>query len=501
MAMARSWWALALALSGCGRSGLYFPPPDPRLCIEDLESSAGCSFVASPSLHLVDPLSRQEGIEPSNREPDGVFVVNPDDTEVLTIQTYEIPEGSTEELPFGDPMALLPGERVLIRLPTTAQRSTTERRGGDLLRLEADAPFTASFHGPHRPFLGNDSALMLPDSALGRHHVVVAYPPHIHQFQGAGEPTFFEIVAQHDDTRVSWRPLLAATAEGPGVPRVEPGQWSPEIILHRHEALLVIATTDPSASARERDVSGTVIESSAPIRVVGGSRCSTVPVTTDPGGGCDPLYEQLIPVEAWGQTYVVPHPPLRTREAHHLRIYAGEPGVTIRTEPSVLPSEPYLLATEGEFLDVLVPHGTSFTLSADGPVMAVGYLQTRDFDVELGDPAMYQLASVEQYLSRYEIATGTQWDRHFAQLVRPRGSAEIVLDGESVGGWERVGAWETAILSIAEGAHVARSTEAFGLTQFGWTNSLHDACARFATHGTCQTSYAHPGGMGTAPLR
>ncbi|MEX1364538.1 MAG: IgGFc-binding protein [Nannocystaceae bacterium] len=498
----RTWLigALAWAALGCGRSSLYFPPPDVEACVEVGSSSVGCSFLASPGLHLVEPVFDRDEVDPSRREPDGVFVVNPDEREVVTVQAFEIVEGQLEPRPLGDPLPLLPAERAMVRLPVVSLRQASGLSAGGLVQLVADGPFAASQHGPYRPFLGNDSALLLPDSALGQRYVVVAYPPHLEHFQGLGTPSFFEIAAVEDDTEVRWRPRQGSTAAATGVPEVEAGQWSPTLVLRRHEVLRILAA-GRGGGPSEHDVSGTLIETSAPVRVVAGSRCSAVPVSFDPGEGCDPLLEQLVPVQQWGHTTVVPHPPLRTTESHHVRIYAGAPGVCVTAEPSVLPAEPHCFEHEGQLLDVVVPHGTSFVLEADGPIMAAAYLQTRDRDVELGDPAMVQLVSVEAYLDRYAIATGTEWDQHFAQLVRRQGGAQVVLDGTIVEGWEPVAGWETAVVSIDEGSHVVRSDEPFGLTQYGWTNSLHEACAPFAAHGTCQTSYAHPGGMSTALQR
>jgi hypothetical protein len=40
-----------------------------------------------------------------------------------------------------------------------------------------------------------------------------------------------------------------------------------------------------------------------------------------------------------------------------------------------------------------------------------------------------------------------------------------------------------------------------GRSELGWTNSVHPACVPYSTHGTCQTSYAQLGGIGTRSLR
>jgi hypothetical protein len=238
------------------------------------------------------------------------------------------------------------------------------------------------------------------------------------------------------------------------------------------------------------------------VQVTAGSRCSAVPRSRS-SAGCDPLFEPLPPVEQWGQTHVVLHSPRRTSEAHHYRVFAGQDGVELRSQPPVLPFEPYVLGVTGAYVDVIVPHATSFVLEATGPALVMAYLETRDENpaIQLGDPAMYLVPPVEQFLTRYVVATGVEWDAHFLQLVRPRGGDEVRVDGVAVVGWEPVGDYETAEMTVPEGAHVVDGTTPFGLLQLGWTNSGHPACRPYAIHGTCQTSYAQLGGLGTRPLR
>jgi hypothetical protein len=76
----------------------------------------------------------------------------------------------------------------------------------------------------------------------------------------------------------------------------------------------------------------------------------------------------------------------------------------------------------------------------------------------------------------------------------------VLLDDALVEAREPIGAFEVAVIEIGESAHVVESEAPFGAMQFGWTNEVHDACLPYATHGTCQTSYAHPTGMRTQRL-
>jgi hypothetical protein len=508
VAASRHAWLLALLCSGCGRSEVWFPPerrpepPEPRRCVEPGEASAvGCAFVAAAGLHLMQPMTHVVDLDPSVRDPEGVILVNPDPVRSVRVDAFHVlGDGETE--PLGDTMTLAAGEQRLVELPQPEERESSGMRRQGLVWLNGDAPFVASLHMPYRPFLGNDSGLLLPEARWGRRYVVAAYAPHADHFQGVGEPTYFEIVAREDDTRVRWLAQWASTAgDGDRVPEVAAGQWSPELTLDAYEAVLVTAAALPGDDPHDRDVSGAIVEASSPVQVTAGSRCSAVPTSTLSLEGCDPLFEPLVPVEQWGQTHVVLHSPPRTSEPHHYRVLAGADGVQLRAEPPVLPSDPYVLPVAGAYLDVVVPHGTSFVLEATGPTQVMAYLQTRDDDPQLGDPSMYPIPPVEQFLTRYVVGTGVEWDTHFLQVVRPQGGADVRVDGEALGGWEPVGDYEAALWTGPEGAHAVESATPFGLVQLGWTNRTHPACLAYTVHGSCQTSYAQLGGIGTRSLR
>ena len=486
--------ALAVALllaSGCGRSW-FEPQVTPRTCTLDPElPGAGCRYLAAPGLHLVDVTAERIGLELDEAEPDGVFVVNPSDRDPLQLRIRLAHEPYAEEERTVDP-----GGRTIVELPARAQPDATARRDQDIVELLGDRPFVATMFQPFRSFVGNDSELLLPVEALGERYVVAAYPPHPAQFQGAGEPAFFELLAGPEGATVRWRPSAPTVGDGDDIPSVASGAWSPSVALAPGEALRVTGASAPPTQPDAGDLSGTLVEADAPIAVIAGNRCASVPPTTDGYAGCDPLVEQLLPVALWEDAIAVPHPPLRTRESHHVRVFAGAAGLTLHSSPPVLPAEPTVLAAEGDYVDLVVPHGTSFEVSADGPILAVGYLTTRDPSDQIGDPSMYQLVPPARWLADYTVTTGTQWSSHLLQATRRRGGAAVEIDGNVVAGWTAVGeGYEAAVVEVDEGVHAVRSGEAFGLTQFGWTNDIHDACQGFAGVGSCQTSYAHPAGL------
>jgi hypothetical protein len=93
---------------------------------------------------------------------------------------------------------------------------------------------------------------------------------------------------------------------------------------------------------------------------------------------------------------------------------------------------------------------------------------------------MFQMVPTEQYLDSYAFVTGTNYNQHYAQIIRPNGGAEVFIDGNMVGGYYAVGNYQVADVQVSEGAHFATSDQPFGIVQVGYTPV---------------TSYAYPGGL------
>ena len=463
-------------------------------------SSAGCSFLAARQLGLGEILGPLFDVPEEQWAPDGLLLLNPSQL-TANVQLYDLGQGSTEPEPLGDPIALPPeaAEIFELRTPLLVGHVTT-RRAGSMVWVQSDVPIVAYSYSPTDPFVGNDSSMLLPETSLGRHYVVPSYPPHYLQFQGAGYPTYFDIIATTGGTKVRWLAQFAATFGDFVIEGVEAGQWSEQYNVGRYEGVRVVASMARGIDPHTSDVSGVVIEASEPIYVVGGSRCSAVPAVTTAAAGCDPLTEALIPLEQWGQSYVVPHPPLREAEDHYYRIYGGNAGVTVTSTPSVLEDGSHVFASRGAYVDVVVPHGTSFVAEADGPIMVVGYLASRQEAGGLGDPAMYQHVPFEQADTRYALGAPAKWDEQFVQITRAAGGADVVLDGSPAVDWQAVGEYETTTVLVEPGVHILHSETPFTAIQFAYNNSEGNACSPYDSASMCHSSYAHPVGMRTQVL-
>lgn len=506
------------ALESCDNEGLAWsedPCPEETVCVpcedEACEqdaclgpcdpgapgSSAGCSFLVARQMGLSEVLGPEIDIPLEEWPQDGLLLLNPSETATANVELFELAFGNTTPETPTHNLVLAPGgaELIPVGVPLPLGQITTLRIGA-MTWVNSDRPIVAYSYSPIKPFVGNDSSMLLPETALGLHYVVPSFPPHYFQFQGAGTPSYFDVLATQPNTTVRWLAQFAGTL-GSGLPidPVSAGEWSDDYVVERFEGMRVI-TSGEEADPHDWDVSGMVVEASAPIYVVGGSRCSAVPEIASPNRGCDPLTEALIPLEAWGSTYVVPPPPPRLDEDHHYRVYGGDAGVTVTTDPPGLPADDYTFASRGDYVDVIVPFGTSFSASADGPIMVVGYLASRDLAGGIGDPAMYQHVSFEQADTHFSIGAPAKWDTQYVQVARANGAAVVELDGVPLSDWSPAGRdYRFTIVAVEPGVHVLDSADPFVATQFAYNNSTQNACAGYDSASDCHTSYAHPVGM------
>jgi hypothetical protein len=229
----------------------------------------------------------------------------------------------------------------------------------------------------------------------------------------------------------------------------------------------------------------------------------------------------MIPLEYWGSTYVAAHSPDRDTEEHHWRVFAGTDNMTVTADPPVV--DPMVFEERGDWLEFKVDNAVSFVLqSDDGVFMPVQYLQSARFpdppnpepedkSTTKGDPSMYQMIPVEQFLNRYVFATALNFELNYVQVTRRAGGAEVFLDGEPLTApFVAVGDYEVAdeLLEI-DGAHVIESADPFGIIQVGYSSGELDMDCDLEDQyidpkgmhtRTCRSSYAYPGGMKSEPI-
>lgn len=420
-------------------------------------SSLGCSFHLNNMYTLYD--TALPGIPlPGGGEPDGhgaAIVGNPTDAAAIDVSLFQYqPDGA--QLLVEGPVTIAAGQSHSFELVEPWIRNSAVRQGGSY-RLESTAPVVAYQHSPTVAQYDNDSSLLIPDHVLGNSFVIASYPQNINN-----APPYFNVVATVDGTEVTWVPPVG-TAGSDSVPPVTAGATG-TVTLNAGDTLQVNG---------QGDLSGTLVNTTQPVWVIGANRCAEVPSGVS---ACDHLEEQSLPVHFWGEQYVAAHAPTRGGESYRWRIFAGGDNIQVTTTP-VQPGTPATLS-RGEFVEINATQ--SFVIDATGPVLPMQYLASQEAGAGTGDPAMLQAVPVAQFLDRYAFTTGEDYQVHYAQITRPLDGPDVLIDGVVVEGYEAVGAFEVADWTISEGPHFAQSTATFGIAVVGYTGF---------------TSYAYPGGL------
>ena len=503
---------------------------------DELPSSAGCSFIANRQI-----LREQKFF-------DSLVVANPNSAEIATVQLWQVPEGSNQEVEVGEAVMLAPLEVHVYELDTNfvLSESSAYRTGGNY-RVSSDEPIIAYHHAPGQLSNGNDSSMLLPESAMRQEYVVMSYAPGRNQ---DGQPSYFEVVALQDFTTLEWFPPVDTSGNGLPVPFVAKGE-SGLLKMNRYDTVRIAASGNNEENQDLRDVSGTIVKADKPFWITSGTKCARVPVRDPelyPKGHCDPLQELPIPLEYWGTQYVAPASPDRHdeeflpdgmmpdgeigHERHHWRVFAGADDVTITTDPPQ-PGTPITLAKRGDFAEFSVANNTSFVFQGDKVFMPVQYLQSQRWDSDIdgsgvgmaepaseytvvGDPSMYQMVPVEQFLTRYVFVPAVGFPINYVQVIKKAGAAGVRVDGDLISTYTPItGEWQVADYVIDEirpgeevSAHVIESDEPFGIIQVGYSpNAPDDDCLRDdVTDATppppyrCLSSYAYPGGMKSEPI-
>jgi hypothetical protein len=180
--------------------------------------------------------------------------------------------------------------------------------------------------------------LLLPTSAWGTNYLGIVAT---RGFKPA--PQWGQIVAMEDGTQVTVLPNVALPS-GTGVVAAPANTQT----VYNLSAGQYVQWQDSG------EMSGTVIQSNNPIGFFGGeTRDCYDSVTSPTGGGCDSAHQQIPPVSALGNEYVIS--PFTTRmaslapESIPYRFVGTQPGTTLTYDPAVSAAPTTL--TEGQVVD------------------------------------------------------------------------------------------------------------------------------------------------------
>ena len=369
--------------------------------------------------------------------------------------------------------------------------------------IKTDAPVSAYSIYPyggaktHFP----TATLLLPTTAWSTNYLAVnGWPRTFDIYKNPlGTPTL-QIVASADDTEVRMRPKVDVY-DGAGVTGGAAGKmltWK----LARGEVLQI---TQPD------ELTGSPIESTKPIGVFGGTRCTYIPEAVQ---ACDTLQQQIPPLGQWGSEYaLVPYADrsgdqLSRREPVPYRLVGAVAGTVLTYDPARPRNAPTTLRA-GEVVSFMTDE--LFVVKSQGAdhpfyaaVMMTGALFNSGHQAPNdGDPDFVNAVPTDQFLDRYVFFADYTFPETSLTLVRrktDKGFMPVELDclGE-VQGFQPLGttgeyeytwvhltkSFISASGTCGAGRREAKSDGPFSVTVWGM--------------GYC-ASYGYAGGAGSRPL-
>lgn len=327
----------------------------------------------------------------------------------------------------------------------------------------------------------NDASLLLPSTAMTGNYRITG---------SAGWPSasmgpYFAITGTQDATSV--KVFVSGTGSvmaGSGVVAT-PGGGVIELDLDAGDVVQIVG--EPTA-----DLSGSLVQASAPVQVIAGMPCVYMPSTN---GYCDHIEESVLPAETLGERYFVTPPsgPHGTTYGHIVRLYGNVDGTTLSFPSGTAPPNAPTTIHAGQVIDLGVVT-QSFEIAGDNAFAVATFMLAASLvdaatpaTEQMGDPSQSAATAVEQFRTKYVFLAPSDYAESYVDIVQPL-TASVSLDGAPISATPQTlgsgfGLTRVALPSGGSGAHVLEASEPVGIQVIGY--------GKF-------TSYQYPGGLNLA---
>jgi hypothetical protein len=324
----------------------------------------------------------------------------------------------------------------------------------------------------------NDASLLLPTPALTGNYLVLSHNA------WSAQGSFVAIAGTNANPTTVTVTLAANVTAGPGVTAAS-AHTTQTYMLGQGDVLQLVSTSGAidSTTFDPDDMTGTVIQASAPVAVFSGVDCTFMSFG-DRGAtpACDHIEQMMFPIETWGRDVVVSQ--LRDRapnEAYMVRILSGADGNQLTFVPPV--HAPVTLA-RGTFVEF--ESRADFEVTSTQPMLVGQFMEGQGTTpgATVGDPAFVLEVPTTQFRREYTFVVPDTYTDSFINVVAHTGTG-FLLDGHGLGGtFTSVPGtnWSVYRGRIAAGSHRVDATAMapFGLKVIGVAP---------------YTSYAYPGGL------
>ncbi|HEV8246160.1 MAG TPA: IgGFc-binding protein [Polyangiaceae bacterium] len=368
-----------------------------------------------------------------------------------------------------------------------------------------------------------DASLLLPTSAMTGNYRVFAYSSKNEGELWGTVPGGAAITATADGTNVKVQlgpkcgvelypttDLGTCVAAGPGVDAKNGGEIY-DFQMNAGDVVELVGAWAQDPQTRNADISGTVVNASAPVQLIAFNAISQLPDQSV--ANADHMEESVLPAEVIGKKYIVvpPTTPNGNAVGHVVRIYGNVDGTNLTYPEGKPPGAPDVI-NAGDVVQIPpLPTGqpapecykgttdhcmlnTPFIVESDQPFavasfMVGGTLQMPGTDAytSQGDPAFTMEVTPEQFRKEYTFLAPSDYLENFADVLIPKGAA-VTLDGSPLAvAPEAIGSsdWTFARVPLSDdggGVHKISTTDERGLG------------LQVAGFGRA-TSYYYPGGL------
>jgi hypothetical protein len=454
-------------------------------------SNIGCEFWAVDLDQENDILTNAAGA------PWGLVVSNAGlASSIVTIEINDAEPGAAQILSAWKTVTVAPRSVQTIEMPTREVDGSLLGKNegpGTMLssrafRVRSTEPIIVYQFNALKAQFSNDASLLLPTTSLGQTYRALSWPAANPVGLGAPpERGYVTIVGTTPGTVVTVK-VSQAVLGGGGIPKT-PKDGIVTATLGPFDVLNLETEGSFSDLARSGDLTGSIVQSTAPVAVFVGTELSTgyignkFPPRPDPastGTICclDHVEEQLLPVESYGKNFAIPRSPPRGKtfvETDAIRFMGVASKATVTTS---LPAPDAMFTLEpGEVRDIRT--ALDFVATASEPI-AIGQVQVnRDLTEDyLGDPSLSILPAIDQFRQDYLFSVPTSWRKNYVALAMPEGTM-VKQDGTSITGCAApapmgaiAGVKYVALrCDITEGAHTITADKPFGLMAYGYGNA------------------------------
>lgn len=458
---------------------------------EKQPTNVGCEFWA------VD-LKNESGLNDAAAAPWGIVVSNFGQAPAqVAIEKNDAPLGAAPAVTLVASMTLAPGELREISLPTREVDGTVGKTPGsgtaltsNAYKIRTSAPVVVYQFNTLKNSFSNDASLLLPKNALGSVYRVLGWPaangivvPGLPAPPGVPDHSYVTIVGTQAGTKVKVQVANASLGNGTTVPARKKGEII-EAVLGPFDVLNVASDGFPA------DMTGSVVESSAPVAVFSGSERGVAPGVTDKmpappsfvrEGMCcsDHLEEQMLPVTSYGRKFVLTRSPIRSTGGYAEPDVIRFMGVAVETTVTTTLPKPFDAFTlkPGEIKDAWAQD--DFIVTATEPVAVAQILVSQGFTNAPkwgGDPSLTIFPPVDQYRRDYLFNVPSSWEANFVVVAAPEG-AKVTIDGQppvdcvvaKAGALDGT-TWEARRCPVSKGAHRVAADVAVGIVAYGYGN-------------------------------